>query len=289
MDLKVYGGSPLERTRGIADYLHDIKKYPVLTEEEERNLIAKIKDGDESAKERLINCNLKFVFAIAKCYSTDSKLMDLVSEGNIGLMTAIENYDLSFKNRFLSYAVWYIRRSIHYYLINENMLVKRTNNHIVSTKLNNISNEYYCKNGKFPTESEIIDILSKKYNVKIQNESDLYEVKTESINSTYDENDTNTFESSKEFTAKTSSYNDYEKTIDNDYNKYFAEKMMSLFKNRDKDIMEMYFGFGKYANRSFESFYDIGVEVGLSSERVRQIVYKCTKKMRMAALSMNKN
>ena len=292
MDLKAHSITPLERTRNIADYLHDIKQYPVLNENEERELIKIIKEcptmADE-AREKLINCNLRFVFAIAKCYATDDKLLDLVNEGNIGLMTAIDEYDINYKNRFLSYAVWYIRRSINYYLINDNLLVRRTNNAKVSTKLHNINNTYFCMNGRYPSEEEIIEILRKEYGVKIQLESDLYELKTESINSTFDDDDSNTYENSKEYIAKTSSVNEYEKTIDEDYNKYFAEKMLSIFNERDRQIMEMYFGFGEYKDRKFENFYDIGQEVNLSSERIRQIVSNCIKKMKSAALMFNKS
>jgi len=288
MDLKSYSVTPLERTRNIADYLHDIKQYPVLTEAEENELITKIKNGDEKSREKLINCNLRFVFAIAKCYATDDKLLDLVNEGNIGLITAIDMYDTNFKNRFLSYAVWYIRRSINSYLINDNLLVRRTNNAKVSTKLHNINNKYFCENGRYPSEEEIISILRNEYGVKIQLESDLYELKTESINSTFDDDDSNTYENSKEYIAKTSSVNEYEKTIDEDYNKYLAEKMLSIFNERDRQIMEMYFGFGEYKDRKFENFYDIGQEVNLSSERIRQIVSNCIKKMKSAAVMMNK-
>lgn len=283
MDLKVHGGSYLERTRGIADYLHDIKDFPVLTEKEEDDLIIKVKNGDEKAREQLINCNLKFVFSIAKCYATDDKLLDLVNEGNIGLMTAIDKYDVSMPNRFLSYAVWYIRRSINYYLINDNLLVRRTNNSKVSTKLNNINNQYYCENGRFPTEAEVIEILEQKYGVKIQYESDLYDVKTESINSTFDDNESNTFENSKEYITKTANKNEYEEVINDEYNEYIVEKLLSIFNERDRQVIEMKFGVGRYKNSdvNYENYQDIAEEVGLSSERVRQIIEKCKKKMQL--------
>lgn len=282
MDLKVYGGSYLERTRGIADYLHDIKNYPVLTEKEEDELILKVKNGDEEAREKLIKSNLRFVFSIAKCYTTDDKLLDLVSEGNIGLMQAIDFYDIKRPNRFLSYAVWYIRRSINYYLVNDNLLVRRTNNSKVSTKLSSINNSYYCKNGRYPTESEVIEILQEKYGVKIQCESDLYDVKTESINSTFDDNESNTFENSKEYITKTADRNEYEVEIENDYTSYMIEKMLSIFNTKDRKIIEMRYGIGDYKDNAIPNYNDIGEEVGMSGERVRQILKKCTKKMKLA-------
>ena len=289
MDLKIYGGSYLDRTRSIADYLHDIKQYPLLTEDEENELILRIKDGDEEARNKLINCNLKFVFAVAKCYASDDKLLDLVNEGNIGLMTAIENYNVNSNNRFLSYAIWYIRRSINYYLINDNLMIRRTNNAKVSTKLHNINNGYFCTNGRYPTESEVIDILEKEYNIKIQHESDLYDLKTESINSTFDDDESNTYENSKEYIIKTSSFNTYEKEIEEEDNAFLVEKYLSIFKERERQILEMKFGLGAYRNTPYENNGDIGEVVGLSSERVRQILNKCIKKMRSVKPSYVRN
>ena len=288
MDLKNFTHTPLERTRIITDYLHDIKQYPVLSEKEEKELIFKIKDGDEEARKQLINCNLRFVFAIAKCYANDDKILDLVNEGSIGLMTAIKSYDINFNVRFLSYAVWYVRRSINAYLINENLLIKRTNNAKVSTKLHNINNNYYCVNGRYPSENEIIDILENDYGIKIQHESDIYELKTESINTCFDDDDSNTFENSKVYIAKTSSQNEYEKEIENEYNKYFIEKILSVFNERDRKVIEMYYGIGAYKNNGCENFYDVGLEMGLSSERVRQIIVNSINKMRSAAFMINK-
>lgn len=281
MDLKVYGGSYLDRTRSIADYLHDIKDYPLLTEEQEDKLIVKIKNGDEKARETLVKCNLRFVFSIAKCYATDDKLLDLVNEGNIGLMEAIDFYDITRPNRFLSYAVWYIRRNINYYLINDNLLIRRTNNSKVSTKLNNINNAYYCENGRYPNENEIIEILEKKYGIKIQRESDLYDIRTESINSTYDDNEANTFENSKEYITKTCYRNEYEVEIDKEYKSYLTDKFLSILNQRDRQVVEMCFGIGKYKDNP-HSYQDKGKEMGMSGERIRQILKKSIHKMTLA-------
>lgn len=289
MDLKIYGGNYLERTRSIADYLHDIKQYPVLTEDEENELLIRIKNGDEEARTKLINCNLKFVFAVAKCYANDDKLLDLVNEGNIGLMTAIEYYNINSNNRFLSYAIWYIRRSINYYLINDNLMIRRTNNAKVSTKLHNINNNYFCENGRYPTESEIIDILEKEYKIKIQHESDLYDLKTESINSTFDDDESNTYENTKEYVIKTSTFNNYEKDMEDEDNAFLVEKYLSIFNERERTILEMKFGLGNYRNNPIENNSDIGEELGLSSERVRQILNKCIKKMRSVKPSYVRN
>lgn len=286
MDIKILGGMPLERTRTITDYLNDIKKYPILTREQENELITKIKNGDEEARKKLINCNQRFVFAVAKCYATDDKLLDLVNEGNMGLMTTIEKYDVNFNERFLSYAIWYIRRSINYYLLNDNMLVKRTNGARTSTKLANINSKYFNENGRYPTESEVIEILEKKYNVKIQRERDLYEIKTQSIYETYDDGTNNTVENSNDFVSKTASYNEYETTINNEYNEHLIKSLLSTLNERDKTIMKMYFGVEEYKEVGPQTYYDVALNLNISSERIRQIVSKSLSKLKQAAHTM---
>ena len=279
MDIKTYGIRPLDRTRIISDYINDIRKYPVLSEKEEDELIVRIKNGDEEAREKLIKYNLKFVLSIAKCYASDDKLSDLISEGNMGLITAIDYYDVNFENRFLSYAVWYIRRSINAYLTNYNFIVKRTNNQKINTKLHNVKNKYYCENGRYPTEGEVLDILEKEYGVKIKCESDLYDVKSESINEIYDDDASNTYEFSKEYIEKTASENDFIKKENLEHNKYLINNFLSIIKERDREVVKRYYGIGYNSNKTFK---EIGEEMNLSSERVRQIIENSTKKMRKA-------
>lgn len=97
----------------LALYLKEINKIPLLTHEEETELALKAKDGDENAKKKIINANLRFVVNVAKKYQNHGiDLLDLISEGNIGLITAIDKFDVSKGYHFISYAVWWIRQSI---------------------------------------------------------------------------------------------------------------------------------------------------------------------------------
>ncbi len=94
-------------------YLKDINKLPLLTREEEVELATKAAKGDNAAKQKIVNANLRFVVSVAKKYQNHGlDLVDLISEGNIGLMTAIEKFDVTKGYHFISYAVWWIRQAI---------------------------------------------------------------------------------------------------------------------------------------------------------------------------------
>ncbi len=97
----------------LSMYLKEINKVPLLTKEEENDLAAKAKAGDQAARQRIASANLRFVVNIAKKYRhSGMDMTDLISEGNIGLMTAIDKFDPQKGYRFISYAVWWIRQSI---------------------------------------------------------------------------------------------------------------------------------------------------------------------------------
>ncbi len=94
-------------------YLKDINRIPLLTRDEEVELAQKAQAGDKAAKDRLVKANLRFVINVAKKYQNHGiDLVDLISEGNIGLLTAVDHFDISKGYHFISYAVWWIRQSI---------------------------------------------------------------------------------------------------------------------------------------------------------------------------------
>lgn len=97
----------------LALYLKEINRIPLLTREEETDLAIRAKAGDKEAKDRIVKANLRFVVKIAKKYQNHGlDLTDLISEGNIGLLTAIDRFDVEKGYHFISYAVWWIRQAI---------------------------------------------------------------------------------------------------------------------------------------------------------------------------------
>ena len=101
------------RTQTVEEYLRDLGRIEMVSRDEECDLAARIKAGDDTAFKRLVKANLRFVVSVAKQYQNRGlELMDLVNEGNIGLMKAALKFDLSRGFKFISYAVWWIRQQI---------------------------------------------------------------------------------------------------------------------------------------------------------------------------------
>lgn len=294
MDLKNTKGNFVEREGTVKQYLEDIRKYEPLTQEKENELINRFREtGDVEAFHQLINCNQRFVFAVAKRYASDDRVMDLVNEGNIGLMTAITAknektgeylYDINKGVRFLSYAVWYIRREIYSYLSNRDMLVRKQNNLKTVGRVNKIKNKFYASTGRYPSMDEIIEILDKEYGIKIMEESDLYDLRMDSLNINYDDEDASAFENSSLFTAKTSVDNDYVKDTDTEYNNEATGELLSCLDEREKEVIKRAFGMAPF-NKEYTNA-ESGEDMGLSGERVRQIKEKALKKMRALAVEI---
>jgi RNA polymerase primary sigma factor len=109
----------------IKHYLREIQKTSLLTPEEERELAARIDEGDKAARQRMIESNLRLVVKIAKRYiNRGLPFIDLIEEGNIGLIKAVERFKLSKECRFSTYATWWIRQSIERALVNQSRIIR---------------------------------------------------------------------------------------------------------------------------------------------------------------------
>ena len=282
MNLKEKKNNFIAADRTINDYLKEINTFKVLTTSEEKELIEKMLNGDQEAKDRLISCNQRFVYAVAKRYANDDNLLDLVNEGNLGLMQALDTFDPTKGNRFLSYAIWYIKREINAYLNNENLLIRKTNNTKTVYKINKIKQKFYSEHNRYPDVDEIADILEKEYGLKIKDKADLLDVTTTSINTCFDDEDSKAFENSPYFTERTSIDNEYEEKMKKEHSSSVSGALLSMLTERERTIIKMAFGIGY--NKEYTNA-EIAQEIGMSSERVRQLKNGAIEKMQKEAVA----
>ena len=146
-----------ENDSGLGRYLREIGRIPLLTPEQEIQLAAKIKKGDARARERMINANLRLVVTIAHDYANlGLPLLDLISEGNIGLTKAVERFDPAKGAKLSSYAMWWIKQSIKRALANQSKMI-RLPVHLVNkiAKVRRVSLQMSDELGREPTDDEL--------------------------------------------------------------------------------------------------------------------------------------
>jgi len=123
--LKITNKITTRESLALDKYLNDIGKIPMLNAEEEAQMARRIREGDESALERLTKSNLRFVVSVAKQYQNQGlSLSDLINEGNVGLMKAAKRFDETKGFKFISYAVWWIRQSILQAIVEYSRIVR---------------------------------------------------------------------------------------------------------------------------------------------------------------------
>jgi RNA polymerase primary sigma factor len=150
-----------ESENGIKIYLREIGQIPLLTPQDEIRLAARIKKGDKSARAQMIKANLRLVVKIAHDYSNFGlPLLDLISEGNIGLMKAVERFDPKKGGKLSTYAAWWIKQSIKRALANQAKTI-RLPVHLVDkiSKMKRAGHKLSEQLGREPTDQELADVL----------------------------------------------------------------------------------------------------------------------------------
>jgi RNA polymerase primary sigma factor len=182
-----------ERTETLTRYYEDIRKYDVMSEEKEVEMFNLFKNGNkqeqEYARNFIINANQRFVVAMAKRFATNENILDLISEGNIGLIEAMKDFDVTKGNKFITFAVWYVRRAINNYCINYGNLVKKTNlsktYHVIAQATNKFIQTEYRK----PTLEELLEIVNKEHKADIKSIEDIIDTKISSIDEGFNSED----------------------------------------------------------------------------------------------------
>lgn len=267
------GNIPLSNS--VKLYLNSINSKKLLSYEEEQKLGKRILSGDEAAKKELVEHNLKLVVYIAKQYLTKSHLtfLDLIQEGNLGLIKAADKFDYTLGYKFSTYATYWIKQSISRAIVEQSKTI-RLPDHIVGIlgKINKFKNEYYQKNKQEPeidTIAAALKISPKKLQNIIDNCKD-----TVSINSTIGDGEDDT---TLEDLIEDKNVLMPEKNAIQESTKTCINQILNTLDKREKEVIEMRFGLN---NQTAKTLEDCSKHFGVTRERIRQIENEALKKLR---------
>ena len=268
----------VNRNESIDRYLNSIRNYKPLEFEEENMYITRYKvDGDIKARDMLVNCNQRFVYSAAKRFSNDpDTVLELVNEGNIGLIEAIERFDFTQGCRLLTYAQSYIRRNMVRFFC-ENKLVKRTTKKKIGSIVANERAMFYSMNERQPTIEELRSIMLNKYNINVNNDEDMYINDFVYVDDNVaDTDDDYTIGDTDTYLKSTSSYNEYEDTIEQENTKAIVLAALSKLDERTQEIVKMLYGID--CDREY-STYELAEMYGMTKTRINQIKNEAQKRL----------
>ena len=254
-------------------YLKDISKFPILTPEEELNLVTQMRNGDKVAREKLINSNLRFVVSIAKQYQNKGlDFADLISVGNLGLMTAIDRFNPEYNCRILSYAIWWIRDFILQELFTNGKTIKVPVGKVTAVnKLNRVLTEFEQKNERPPTVEELVPLLGMS-NFEIEDLLSYSQLQVFSEETVSDDGDTASL-----YDSICDEDSDVDSTLKNLGLTSVIEDILSEVLNPiEYQVIIKLFGIGC----GEMTYNDIAEDLNLTKERVRQIKDKAIIKLR---------
>lgn len=272
-----------KQTPEIEAYLRSIRKYQPLSQEEENEVFKMYHSNDPDAKKKaidtLVNANQRFIFSLAKDYAKgdETKVLDYVNEGSIGIINAIDKFDQSRGFKFISFAVWYIRQAMTNYAQTTDLFLRKSNNAKIGNNILKIRTAFFQENHREPTTDEIKEALAKK-GIKIKENKDLEDVVRNSLDSVW--GDESTFENNPRYIQHSAIQNEYEKEMDDEDNKSVVGKLLQTLDERSQLVIKQLFGIG------YESPVDIEVvaeNLGLTPTRVGQIKNAALKKLASVA------
>lgn len=270
----------MKLTDNVKRYLHDIGEYPRLTQEEEIYYCKKIKEGDIDAKDTFIRCNLKLVVSIAKHFARyQAPLMDLIQEGNLGLIKAVDKFDYTLGYKFSTYAMQWIRQYISRYLMDKTNMIHipvhvLENEFRIRKLIDHLSKEYH----RLPTMEEIM----KESGLSKEKVLDLLNMVQEpiSIDQQIDEDG----DTSLGDMLADESIASPEEVVNIEYVKECIQKSLDTLDERERCIITKRFGLDGNPPQTLE---DIGKFYGITRERIRQIESKAMRKLKTPKIRGN--
>ena len=261
-------------------YLNDISKYPLLTKEQEKVLLQKVREGSREAMDLLVKSNLRFVVNIANLYKGQGiDVNELINEGNMGLIEAARRFDHSQKIKFISYAVWWVRQNITRAIAERGRLVR------ISAEKELILRRFAKKGGQMHQVvggGLILDPKSlegvSKYKADDIEKILMMGNKSTSLDTPVGEDGDMTLGdtiAAKEFRTD-------ELAEKNNRTKLFDKAMNNSLSDQEKEIIKLYFGFKMDSDLNLK---EIAPMVGLSKERTRQLKDSALEKLRNEQLA----
>ena len=254
-------------------YLKEIGRIPLLSSTEEMEISQRVADGDEEAKRILAESNLRLVVSIAKRYVGRGLLfLDLIQEGNIGLMKAVEKFDYDKGYKFSTYATWWIRQAITRALADQARTI-RVPVHMVETinKMSRVQRQLTLELNREPSEEEI----AKKMGVGVDKVREVLKISQEPVSLETpigEEEDSHL----GDFLKDESSLSPEEYTENEILKEEIREVLMSL-QAREQEVLELRFGL---IDGTCHTLEEVGKKFNVTRERIRQIEAKALRKLR---------
>ncbi len=259
-------------------YLREIGETPLIKAAEEVELAKKIKNGDQSALEKLTKANLRFVVSVAKQYQNQGlSLADLINEGNIGLIKAAKRFDETRGFKFISYAVWWIRQAILQALAEQSRIVRLPLNRVGTLhKIGKISSSLQQEFGREPSPAEI----AKELELSTLEVSDTLKISNThlSLDAPFSTSEDNSLMDVLEDELQPAP----DEALLDESLRLEIERVLRTLSGREAQVISLYFGLTQEKPLTLE---EIGARFGLTRERVRQIKEKAIRRLRHASRS----
>ena len=262
-------------------YLKQISEIPLISVEEEIELAKKISKGDDEARKKMITANLRLVVKIAQDYSNIGlSLLDLINEGNIGLMKAVERFDPSKGGKLSTYASWWIKQSIKRALANQSKTI-RLPVHMVDrvTQIRRTTQQLSEKLGREPSDEE----LAEEMKIPVSRITHLKSVskKPASLDSPINDEDGSNLGDLVPDEKSTSPLEKLQsKSLVGD-----VDKVLSTLEPREADIIRLRFGL---EGRDPKTLEEVGEQIGITRERVRQLQEQAIRQLRKSMTKFEK-